>query len=893
MLPWLLFPALAVDPPRVDFGLEVRPILAQRCFVCHGPDESGRKGELALHNAESAAGVIVPGDPSLSEVIRRITSDDPDERMPAEGPALPTAEIEVLRRWIAEGAHYGKHWSWEPVRSVEPPAGEGDPIDRFLGSRLESAGIAPSPRADRATLARRVALDLTGLPPTDEQRDAFLAAADEEAGWATLVDGLLESPRHAEHFARHWLDLVRYAETHGHEFDFPIPYAWRYRDSMIRAFQENTPWDTMVVENIAGDLIQSPRLDDAGLDQSMLATGFWWFTQEKHGPTDPRAEESDRVANQIDVMSKAFLGITAACARCHDHKFDAITAEDYASLSGVLRSSRRAVAFLDPGGEIQSIANQLDEVNQKESALLGGAAVVPTGPTRPESLQIIFDCDPAEPPWFADGFAFDRPTPAGEWRGFGTGSIPARAECSMVDSGRRSNRLRGAVRSPSFTIQDEFTYVRVRGTGTVRQIIDGYWLNEHNAVLFDGQLQKVDSPAWSLLRFRNIRTQGHRAWIEVIDEGDGAMQVDFVAHAPQGDLAEQATAALETPVQDVPIAAGIQECASERARLESLLPEPTRALVMVEGTPEDEVIFLRGDHRKPGAVASRGQLSSLGGAPVSHGSGRLQVAREIVHPSNPLAARVAVNRLWTWVFGRGLVPTPDDLGGMGVPPTHPELLDSLAASFVESGWDTRAFIRRLVMSEAYRRSTVPADSRAVQIDPANELWHSMRLRRLESESIRDSILAVSGRLDESRYGPPVATHLSSDMTGRGKPGTSGPLDGGGRRTIYLEVRRNFLDPFQHAFDQPVPATTAGQRRESSMPSQALALLNDEFVHAEAKRFAARAQSAWADPDAQRRGMVLACFGRDPTDEEAAILEELSIPDIAHVLFNSKAFLYKN
>ena len=239
------------------------------------------------------------------------------------------------------------------------------------------------------------------------------------------------------------------------------------------------------------------------------------------------------------------------------------------------------------------------------------------------------------------------------------------------------------------------------------------------------------------------------------------------------------------------------------------------------------------------------------------------------------------------------MPTPDDLGGMGQPPTHPELLDHLAFTFRQNGWDIQRMIRRLVHTEAYRRSSLPADPNAMIVDPNNDSLHSMRLRRLESEAIRDTMLLLSGTLDESRYGPPVAQHLTDAMTGRGRPGSSGPLDGAGRRSIYLEVRRNFLDPFQEVFDRPVPATTAGQRRETSVPAQALAMMNDPFVHEQAEAFAARAQSLWSEPNERLHGMVRLCFGRPPSSEEQAILEPLDTTDLAHILFNAKAFLYRN
>ena len=467
----------------------------------------------------------------------------------------------------------------------------------------------------------------------------------------------------------------------------------------------------------------------------------------------------------------------------------------------------------------------------------------------------------------------------------------------MLDSGRISEKLQGATRSPSYQLIRPYTWVRVRGTGTIRQMVDGYWMNEHNALLFGDHLQNIDSDRWQLIRFHNVRTQGHRAWIEATDSGDRSLQIDFVALSDHDALQEddfllpvQGGDAMDKAVQASP---NFAELRQKRNRLEAELPSPPRGLIMVEGSAEDERVFVRGDHTNLGASVPRGHIKSLGAESVGPGSGRLQVAQEITSEDNPTAARVAVNRIWAHLFGRGLVATPDDLGGMGQPPTHPELLDHLAFSFRQNGWDIQHMIRRLVHTEAYRRSSLPADPNAMGVDPNNDSLHSMRLRRLESEAIRDTMLLLAGTLDETRYGPSVAQHLTSAMTGRGRPGASGPLDGAGRRSIYLEVRRNFLDPFQEVFDRPVPATTAGQRRETSVPAQALTMMNDPFVHEQAEAFAARAQSLWSDPNERLREMVQLCFGRPPTSEEQAILEPLDTNDLAHILFNAKAFLYRN
>ena len=322
---------------EADWGRDVRPILAARCFTCHGPDGSTREADLRLDDPHSAlaprrhGAAIVAGDPERSEVMRRILSNDPDERMPPEGPPLSDAERELIRRWIEAGAEWSEAWSWEPIAAPEPPRVRdaswiADPLDRFVLARLEAAGIAPAERADPRTLLRRATFDLTGLPP-DAAAMARIDADPSPTGFAREVDRLLASPAFGERWGRHWLDLVRYAETYGHEFDYPIPYAWRYRDAVIRAFNEDRPYDRFVLEHIAGDLL--PSDDPLGRGPDATLTGFWWLTQGTHAPVDVAKDEADRIDNQIDVLSKAFLGVTVACARCHDHKFDAISQRDY------------------------------------------------------------------------------------------------------------------------------------------------------------------------------------------------------------------------------------------------------------------------------------------------------------------------------------------------------------------------------------------------------------------------------------------------------------------------------------------------------------------------------------------------------------------------------------
>ena len=1018
-------------PDRIDFNADIRPILSRRCFLCHGPDVSTRKAGLRLDlrkeavapRGESGNSPIVPGDSDASLLIRKIASYDDDFRMPPDNrPRLQPREIELLGRWIDQGAPYQVSWAWAPIRDVEPPGVEGTgdhPVDRFILARLRDQGLAPAGAADRRTLIRRLSFNLIGLPPTPEEVDAFLAEDTPDA-WERVVDRLLDSPRYGERWARHWLDLVRYAETHGHEFDYPIRHAWQYRDYVVRALNADVPYDHFITEHIAGDLLKIPRRHPTeGYDESIIGTGFWFLSQGRHGPVDVRGDEAERIANQIDVLSKAFLGVTVGCARCHDHKFDPITTRDFYSLAGFLQSSRRQEAYLDSNGRIarrtqelnrvlraadavaiamtppraQALARYADsaaealraagsppeaegEEAQKAAAKAGRLAIVEAvadvATARDLDRELLLrwaNAMPApsvSPPvsaapgpfesfdsyddWFVTGHAFGmRPT--------GPRQLAARADGAQLvvpgtaHSGWLGNRLQGTLRSATFELPSEAIVYRLSGRGgRIRLIIDGYFLDEYNSLLFRGMTFNVNTgeDAWIEHRQSVGLYAGHRAHIEIIDDGDGFIAVDAI-HLVDGaaaneaalppaapdaspDLDERVRAALahwragantvdETALvnwllrHDLltlgdPGSAEMRELDSLMARASRLdreLPSPMRVLAITDGTAEDEQVFVRGNHRTLGGVAPRRFIGSLAGEQpaITDGSGRLDLAQRLLSPDNPLPPRVLVNRVWHHLFGEGIVPTPDDFGGLGRPPSHPEMLDWLASWFRnEADWSIKRLIRLLVTSKTYRMSSTSPDPRAGEIDPTNRLLHRARIRRLEAEAIRDAILMVSGRFESTMYGPPVPVALTPFMTGRGRPAESGPRDGDGRRSIYIAVRRNFRSPMMTVFDAPVPSSTIGRRTRSNVPAQALMMMNDPFVSMQAGWWAARGleppgqpvaecvefmyRQAYArPPTAEERAVALEFLGRESTDRTA----EAALTDLAHILLNTKEFMF--
>ncbi|WP_165244471.1 PSD1 and planctomycete cytochrome C domain-containing protein [Paludisphaera soli] len=967
------------DPAMVEFfEKQVRPILVERCFGCHGPEK--QKGELRLDSRAAVleggttGPAVEPGDVESSLLVEAIRYGD--LQMPPKS-KLPPAEIEVLTRWVERGVPWGveskeaattvragldgssefarraRFWSFQPIRDVSPPAVAGaladwprNPIDLFLLSALEARGLAPAEEAARRTLIRRLTFDLIGLPPTPEEVAAF-ESDDAPDAYDRLVERLLASPRYGERWGRHWLDLVRFAETAGHEFDYDLLNAWRYRDYVVRAFNLDLPYDRFVVEQVAGDLLPSPRRNPAdGSNESIQGTGFYWLGEGVHSPIDVRDEGVRRVDNQIDVLSKTFLGLTVSCARCHDHKFDPISARDYYALAGFLRSTRHQQAFLDSDVRIAPIVADLNARKRALADRLGEAASRLESPRRDEVEAVLGRAIPAPPSagdfppadlhaWKASGDAFaiaTRPTAFRiDLREDDSRLIEAPA--GSLHSGLTADRLQGVARSPTFTIGKPFLQVLASGVASrVNIVIDGF--EKVRDPIYGGLTRRLDSQETAWINFDVRAWIGHRAYIEACDgaaaeftgattnpvDGRGWLALLGVRESDDAGRPAEAVAARnialktllrELEAVDSPLASRIASTLAEYRELAARLPDPTLALAAIDGDGEDESLMLRGSPKSLGEAVPRRLLAVLGGAAPeasSTGSGRLDLARTMVDAaSNPLLPRVLVNRIWKQHFGEGLVRSTDDFGAMGQAPSHPELLDWLASEFIRRGWSIKAVHRLILGSAAYRmssRSTTEAD----QADPTNALLHRMNVRRLEAEAVRDALLVVSGRLDSRLGGPSVAPHLSPFMEGRGRPAASGPLDGDGRRSLYLQVRRNFLNPMFQVFDAPVPFTTIGRRHASNVPAQALTLLNDPLVLDLADSWAARLL-AEGGPDASDASRIdrlyRQAFGRAPTADEVARCvsflaarrrSEPSSPravwgDLGHALFNVKEFVY--
>lgn len=946
--------ARAAEPVDNEyFEKKVRPIFAANCINCHGAQK--QKGGLRLDaKSEFAKGgdngpAIVANDPAKSRLIQ-VVQYGGDIKMPPKG-KLSDAEIAILVAWVKGGAPWPNdagavasgsastfdlhgraraQWSFQPIKQPSVPAiskpGIDNPIDRFLLAKLNASGLSFAPPADKRTLLRRIYFDLTGLPPSPEEIEAFLKDASPDA-YEKVVEKLLASPAYGERWGRHWLDLARYAETYGHEFDYEIFEAWRYRDYVIRAFNADVPYNQFLTEQLAGDLLSNPRRDPkTGVNESLLGTGFWWLGESTHSPVDSRGDYSDRISNQIDVFGKTVLGLTLACARCHDHKFDPISTKDYYALFGVIASSRYSRTEIDDPAPTVKL---LDELKQARAEYT--SAVSATRAEKPVE---------SKNDWQSKSVAFER-FDAGwrqRWNAVGLAFRPEAGE-GYPHSGREARKLSGSLRSPTFTIDKPYLAIRVAGReARARLILNGLQLIQDP--IYGGLAQNVNHGEdfrWMMFDLRMWK--GQPAYLELLDDGPGYVAIReawFVDSSPPGDLHEKAELP-ELPIANTPEAKKLAERIRE---LEAKIPNSHRAVTMQDGTGINEHVFVRGNHKTPGVEAPRAFLEAFGKPSfTSPGSGRLQLAAAVTDPTNPLVARVLVNRLWKHHFGEGIVRSPDDFGRQGQPPTHPELLDWLASEFanpsVNAGksapkpqpWSIKHMHRLMVLSAAYQQSsreesvtekgeakiavsgsTVAGSATpdAATIDPLNKLLHRQNIRRLEAEAIRDSILAVSGRLDRTMEGPGVFPHLTEHEVGRGRP-QSGPVDGNGRRSIYLAIRRNFLNPMFTAFDYPTPFTTIGRRSVSNVPAQALVMLNNPFVLQQAELWAKRVLSVPNRTREERvRGMYEAAFGRLPTKPElSAAVDFLAEQDkeygkvdhpkawndFAHVLLNAKEFIF--
>ena len=943
------------------FEAKVRPLLVQHCSQCHSAEAGDPEGGLSFDSRAdflAAQGVAVPGKPDDSLLVKVVRYDG-DLQMPPDG-RLHTDAIRTIEEWVRRGlpwpddgkqarvgafdiaARKAEHWCWHPPRSSPAPAVKDSAwcrtdIDHFILARLESAGLEPAPEAPREVLVRRASEILTGLPPLPEDL-ARVTADPDPLAFDGYVDHLLASPHYGERFARHWLDVARYGETRGHEFDFPIPNAWQYRDWVVRAFNADLPYDQFVREQIAGDLVDHPRLGVNGSDESVIGTGFWLLGEEVHAPVDIRQDEADRIDNRVDTFGKAFLGLALGCARCHDHKFDAISDEDYYAIAGMVMSSsyrqvpfetivhNRAVAARLAAADAEMRKAMLPLVEAATGVAVPRAAEADGfQPVSGATLLAEYSHGEAATRIIADGAAWEA-VPAGQpvvvvGKELQTRQVRleqvayARSDAvwaTTKSTGQRDSKPLGEVdragrvlRTPKHRVTQGVLWHRVRGNLQIYTVVDSHVLLQ-SGPLYGPHLLKIDTKGeWKWIR------QDLRRDIKDWDAGH-VVHVEYAAIDGEAAVAA-AVAGVEEPRAIDPewparinerLAAADLDWQADAARrlldeaarftalrseiLADVRLESATAPALLDGNGVDQFVLLKGSAARPGSLSPRRFLEAIDGpdqpAWPRHSSGRRELADRVLDPANPLTSRVIVNRIWHHLFGRGLVPTTDNFGKLGEAVADPQaqaLLDTLAVRFREEGWSIKRLVREIVTSSAWRMASA-SSPRAVQADPLNRLMHHYPLRRLEGEAVRDKMLAVSGRLDRTLGGPSVEVFLTDFHEGRGRP-KAGPLDGAGRRSLYTKIRRNFLPSFLLAFDMPVPFQAMGRRNGTNVPAQALTLMNDPFVAEQATLWARKILIDETLSSSQRIDrMYREAFARPPTgDEQAAALEFLAAQATRH------------
>ncbi|HEX7899403.1 MAG TPA: PSD1 and planctomycete cytochrome C domain-containing protein [Planctomycetota bacterium] len=908
---------------QVDFDRDVKPILTASCVKCHGPEKPKGRFRLDAKLPAFKSGHLKPHDVN-SRFLQVLTLEDPDERMPAKAPPLPAAQIDLLRRWVAEGAKWpedGKtdeHWSLKPIRKPEGT------IDSLIQARL--GGLKLAPPAEPRALIRRLTFTLTGLPPTPDEVDAFLAKPDVPA----TVDRLLASPRYGERWARLWLDAAHYADSHGHDQDRPRPHAWPYRDYLIRAFNEDVPYARFVQEQVAGDVL-FPDSARGLVATGFLAAGPWDESSQMHIMADTVDKKIAQNLDRDDMLATAlvtFMSTTVACARCHDHKFDPVSQVEYyqlqACFSGVDRTDR-------PFDDDPAVNRKRQELLRRRTRLdlgfvdehvedIEAAQAVPWTIVAPASFR-------------AEASAL---TPQAD------GSLLAGGERPEVDAYTCTLDV-GTVTALRLEV---LTDDGLSNKGPGRQDNGNLHLSEFRVLDKDGKPLKIahassdfDQAGWTIAHAIDGKMEtawgvypeigrAHEAWFELAKPATGPLTVvleqrhgrkhliarprlsvtSAVAPVRRKPLPPEALIPPEkrTPEQRKSLAAFILR---ERISRElAALPAPRQVYAAASDFPVQNKfspakkprpihLLHRGDVTQPRQPIAPGGLAAI---PVKfpafdiddEGSRRAALAAWISDPANVLTWRSIANRVWHHHFGRGICDTPSDFGRMGGDPSHPALLDLLAATLLESGGSLKALHRKILTSDAFLRSSAH-DPEASKVDAGNALlWRGNR-QRLDADQLRDAVLAVSGRLDLTAGGPSVMQFHYKDFD----PGRTPIVDfaafdvekpEGRRRSVYRWVFRTLPDPFLDVFDAADASQLTGARNVSVTPLQAMALRNNPFMIKQSEHFAARVGQ---DVELAYR----LALSRRPTTEETAAFRDYAakhgMSTACRVLLNCNEFLF--
>ena len=918
----------------------VFPILESNCFKCHGGGDH-LKAEFRITSRE---GLLLGGEfgpaydeenPGASLLLEMISYKDEDHQMPPKA-KLSEEHIATLTKWVTMGAPYDPEleikgephsrrgftvteedrdwWAYRPVGREEPPAVEDsawivNAIDAFIKSQLEREGLTPNPEASPQTLVRRLYYDLIGLPPTPEEVEAFVAASksDADRAYSELVEDLLARPQYGEKWARHWLDLVRYAETNGFERDNPKPHIWRYRDYVIDAFNDDKPYDEFVIEQLAGDEIEKPTME------SMIATGYHRLMQWDDEPADRKQHVYDVLADNVQVTSETFLATTLGCARCHDHKADPVSQKDYYSFmaffNGITHyktegtlvnwadAEEKAKFERERNRKLNTLTKQRDDLGEELRNVLTNLKVL-SADSEGEAITFVEDARSGNgPDWF-----YTTKKPTDDWSdvgfvnkawfkakgGFGNANPPKSAIATKWDTEEIWMRTTFGLTS----IPDSLI-LEIHHDEDVDVFLNGGLIYEAKGYTTDYEPVVLDGKALDLLQTgKNVvavhcRQSGGGQYIDL------ALRTNSSSVALEKLVAGKKASRLAKQVKELAgrdLVSEFNDTLKEIANLRAAEPGTPLNVVTEKGpNPGPMNIHIRGSAHALGDEVSPGLPAVLSSEdsepevvetqPATKTSGRrLALANWIVDPENPLTARVMVNRFWQHHFGRGIVPSTSDFGQLGEEPTHPELLDWLATQFVENGWSTKAMHRLILHSNTYRMSSAP-ESANLDRDPQNANFWRYPMRRLTAEELRDSVLAVSGDLNLKSHGPWVFPPLPKEVVATAsRPDKAWPVSKNEedhyRRSLYVHVKRSLRHDMLADFDQADTDTTCPVRFATTVPTQALAMMNSRFVNDQAANFADRLRSERTEIREQIAAGLELALQRKATEEELDHLETL-------------------
>jgi len=969
------------DP--IDFRRDVAPLLETHCLRCHQAGNRQKLLSLSTRHHLTTDEIIVPGKPDKSSLLAVLTAQNRERaRMPKDSPPLPSRQVQVIRNWIAQGAAWpdglvlrdrsradSSWWSLQPVSERPPPERPGlaNPIDRFLRHRLAAEGLQHAPAANRLTLIRRLYFDLTGLPPTPEEVSGFIHDPDRHA-YEKLVDRLLDSQHFGERWARHWMDIAHYADTHGFERDKRRDNAWRYRDYLIRALNADRPYNRFLLEQIAGDVI-APEETSAVIATGFLAAGPWDFVGqvETKSPVLRRSARALDLDDMVTQVLTATMGLTVNCARCHDHKLDPISQREYYQLVSVFAGLQRGNRIISQSStelyetKKKALTESIDrvslEIGQLQGKFLDLADITGGGngfgsgrkgigiDARTGKVQerLFGDLGNVKPGQFAASsypFVDGVFVPAGMTTT--VSSTGLKVNGLPENSGKAWDMIRNGPVASQFSTR----------LGDIDYATDGHsllGLHANAGITFDLSIIRRALPRFKPLRFSATvgyggRTIAPSAEFRVFLDGDlksqgrlgrqdtlavrfdipaGSRFLTFVStdggngyghdQISLGDPRIEPAVPAERTVESDRLLTSLNAEQHGYQKELAALGEPPEFYGVLPSQPPPVHVFARGDPELPQAEVSPGALGFGSQSPVFGDAGtsdaerRLALARWIVAAENPLTRRVIVNRLWHWHFGQGIVSTPGDFGFGGGRPSHPELLDWLAAELLREDWSLKHIHRLIVTSQTYRMQShwnqsdskpelsAPAARNPESVDSDNRLLWRMNPRRLEAEAIRDAVLAVSGTLNRTMFGPgyrdfvyqeayaPIYTYRTADSPELW------------RRSVYRFLVRTTPQHFMTALDCPDPASLTPKRNVTTTAIQSLTLYNNDFMLRQARAFADRAETAETSRDRQISLIFQSAFGRLPESEELLsarrLVKQYGLVTLCRAVFNASEFVF--